>query len=216
VPGDVRARVRDELLGAVDHPLAVLEARAGLRVAGVAAGLGLGQPERAEPPPRAQVGQVLLLLLLGAEQVDRLGAQRRVRAHRDRNGRVDARELLDRQRVGERVAARAAVLLGERDPHEPELAQLGDDLVREALLAVELLGHRRDLVAGEVADGLLDEAVVVGEVEEHGAESSGAPLRRARRTPCASAPCVREYLIRGPQPVAGGTFWFSRNRFSGS
>ena len=48
-----------------------------------------------------------------------------------------------------------ADLLGERDPHPPELAHLGHDLVGEALLAVELLGHRRDLLHGEVADGLL-------------------------------------------------------------
>jgi hypothetical protein len=167
VPGDVGAGVGDELLGAVDDPLRALEARAGLRVAGVAARLRLGEPEGAEAPAGAQIGQVALLLLLGAEQVDRLRAERRVRAHRDRHGRVDPRELLDGDRVGQRVAARAAVLLGERDAHEPELAELRDDLVREALLAIELLGHRRDLVAGEVADGLLDEAVVVGQVEEH-------------------------------------------------
>ena len=86
--------------------------------------LGLGQPEGAELAARAQVGQAALLLLLGAEQVDRLGAERRVRAHRDRHARVDARELLDGERVGERVAAAAAVLLRERDPHQPELAEL--------------------------------------------------------------------------------------------
>ena len=68
-----------------------------------------------------------------AEQVDRLRAERRVRAHRDRHRGVDARQLLDRDRVGERVAAGAADLLGERDAHQPELAELGDDLVRERL-----------------------------------------------------------------------------------
>src|SRR3712207_7813886 len=38
-------------------------------------------------------------------------------------------------------------LLGEGDAHEPELAELADDLVGEALLAVELLRDGRDLVA---------------------------------------------------------------------
>ena len=71
--------------------------------------------------------------------------------------RVDARELLDGERVGERVAAAAAVLLGERDPHQPELAELGDDLVRERLRrgraprrpgATSLLGEVADGAAG--------------------------------------------------------------------
>ena len=115
---DVGAGVRDELLGAVDHPFAVLQARARARVAGVRARLGLGQPERAERLARAQPRQPLALLLLGAEQVDRLGAERGVRAQRDRHRGVHPRQLLDRERVGERVAAAAAVLLGERDPHQ--------------------------------------------------------------------------------------------------
>ena len=104
--GDVGAGVGDELLGAVDHPLAVLEPRARADVAGVRARLRLGQPERAELAPRGQLRQPVALLLLGAEQVDRLRAERGVRAHRDRHRGVDARELLDRDRVGERVARR--------------------------------------------------------------------------------------------------------------
>ena len=53
------------------------------------------------------------------------------------------------------VPPAAADLLGERDAHPPELAHLGHDLVGEALLPVELLGRGRDLLHGEVADGLL-------------------------------------------------------------
>ena len=44
---------------------------------------------------------------------------------------------------------------GNGIPIQPELAHLGHDLVGEALLAVELLGRGRDLLHGEVADGLL-------------------------------------------------------------
>ena len=62
---------------------------------------------------------------------------------------------------------RAAVLLRERDAHQPELAELGDDLVGEALLAIQRLGHRRHLALGEVADGAADQLVVVREVEVH-------------------------------------------------
>ena len=62
-PEIVGAGVGDELLGAVDHPLAVVEARAGADVAGVAAGLGLGEAEGAELCARAQVRQIALALL---------------------------------------------------------------------------------------------------------------------------------------------------------
>ena len=106
--------------------------RARARVAGIGARLGLGQPERAEALAGAQPRQPLPLLLLGAEQVDRLRAERGVRAQRDRDRGVDARQLLDRERVGERVGAAAAVLLGERDAHQAQLAELAHDLVREA------------------------------------------------------------------------------------
>jgi hypothetical protein len=167
VTRDVGARVGDELLGAVDHPAVVVELGARADVARVGARLGLGQAEGAELLARAEVGHQALLLLLGAEQVDRLRAERGVRAHRDRHGGVHARELLDRQRVGERVAPSAAVFLRERDPHQPELPELGHDLVREALLAVELLRDGLHLALGEVADGAADQLVVVGEVEVH-------------------------------------------------
>ncbi len=83
-------------------------------------------------------------------------------AQRDRHRRVDAGELLDGERVGERVAAGAAVLLGKRDPHQVELAQPADDVVRERVRPVELLGDGRDLLLGELADGSLQETVMVG------------------------------------------------------
>ena len=88
-----------------------------------------------------------------------------VRRDRDRDGRVDARELLDRDRVRERVRAGAAVLLGDRHSHQPQLRELRDDLVREALLAVELVGDGRDLVRGERAHRVANELVFFREVE---------------------------------------------------
>jgi hypothetical protein len=59
------------------------------------------------------------------------------------------------------------VLLGKGNAHQPQLAQPAHDLVRERLRAVELLGHRRDLLAGELAHRPLDQAVIVGQVEVH-------------------------------------------------
>ena len=160
---------------------------------------GSVRPKAASRSPDVSCGQPLLLLLLRAEQVDRLRAERGVRAERDRDRGVDARELLDRDRVGERVGAGAAVLLGERDPHPAELAELPDDLVGEGLRPVELAGDRGDLALGEVADGGAERLVLLGEVEVHGEEVSRRarpgprrarrcrPRRRGRRAPCRRA-----------------------------
>ena len=41
-------------------------------------------------------------------------------------------ELLEHEHVGEEVRARAAVLLGDADAHQPELAERGEQLAREA------------------------------------------------------------------------------------
>ena len=101
-----------------------------------------------------------------------------MRAERDRDGGVHARELLDRERVGERVAAATAVLLGEGDPHQVQRAELADDLVGEGLRAVELLGDRRDLALGELADGAADQLVIGREVEVHGGHSPQTATRK--------------------------------------
>src|SRR5204862_3351739 len=102
---------------------------------------------------------------------DGLRAQRGVRAQRDGDTRVDPGELLDGEYVGERVAAAAAVVLGEGNAHEVELAEPAHDVVGEGLRAVELLGDRCDLATREVANGALDQAVLVGQVEVHARDS---------------------------------------------
>jgi len=95
-----------------------------------------------------------------------------VGGHRDRHRGVDPGELLDRKRIGDRVGAAAAVLLGKRDAHQPELAHLRDQLVWERLRPVELLGDRPDLLAGEIADGVAQQPLLVGQIEVHGAGES--------------------------------------------
>ena len=109
---------------------------------------------------RAQLRQPLALLLLRAKQIDRLCAQRRMRAQRDRHRGVHPGQLLHREHIGKRVPAAAAVLLGERNPHQAQRAELGDDLIWKRLRAIELLGHRRHLALGELAHRAADQLVV--------------------------------------------------------
>ena len=90
-----------------------------------------------------------------------------MRGDGDRDGRVDARQLLDRDRVRERVRSGAAPLLGHGDAHQPERGELLDEVVGEAVLAVELLGDGRDSLDGEVAHRPPDELVLGSKVEIH-------------------------------------------------
>ena len=66
-------------------------------------------------------------------------------------------------------------------PINPRLGQLGDELVREAVLAVELLRDGRDLLLGEVPDRASDELLLFGEVEVHA--DSFVASSAIRRTP---------------------------------
>jgi hypothetical protein len=61
-----------------------------------------------------------------------------------------ARELLDDHRVGRQVQPHPAVLLGDRDPEQPELLHLLDDRLRELVLVVVVLGLGDDLLVDEL------------------------------------------------------------------
>ena len=130
-------------------PARLVEHRPRAGAARVAAGLGLGQAEAAEGPSRAQVGQPLLALLLGAEDVDRVGAEADARLERDRHRLVDPAELLDGHAERGEVAAAAAVLLGEGQAEQAQLAHGQDGVDREGVVAVPGLGVRRDLAAAK-------------------------------------------------------------------
>src|SRR5438445_739954 len=117
------------------------------------------------PSPRGPSRALLALLVLVSEVVARQRPQRVVRGDCDRHRRVDARQLLDRDRVRQRVCAGAAVLLRDRHPHQPELGEAGDDFIGKARLSVELFGDRCDLLRCERAHRVADQLVLLPEVE---------------------------------------------------
>ena len=180
--GDLGAGVGDELLGAVDRPLAVGELGAGADVAGVGAGLGLGQAEGGEALAAAQPRQPFVLLLVAAPEVDRHRPQRGVGGHRDADRGVDPRQLFHRQHVGERVGPAAAVLLRERNPHQPQPPELLDDLVGKGLGPVQLLRHRLDLLAAQ----------------SHGPCPAAVSARLKARSSCRQPMALRGGGVGGP------------------
>jgi hypothetical protein len=86
--------------------------------------------------PVASFGSHSLLLLLAAEGVDRIHDQRALHRREGADARVAALELLHDEPVGDVVQPGAAVLLGQVGPEHAQLADLGDELRREAPLDV--------------------------------------------------------------------------------
>ena len=103
---------------------------------GIRAGAGLGQRERAEHAARRELGHESLPLLLRPERDDRERDGARVHRHGDADTRVGTRQLLEHEDVGEEVRSGTPELLGHADAHQPELAELREDLDREGVLAI--------------------------------------------------------------------------------
>ena len=184
---------RDPHLRAVELPRAVvLLDGARLLVGGVRAGVGLGEAEAAQPLARAQLGQVALLLLLGAPLEDRRADERGLHRDHRAHGRAAAPDLLADDRVGQVVQPGAAVLAGHDRAQVALVGDLAHEVEVEVVVARVLPRPGDDLLVGELARRLLDERLLVAEVEVHRPQASGsrpwtpAP-RHARVTPWLSA-----------------------------
>ncbi len=144
----------------------------------VGAQLRLGEREGGAQVAGRHLGQVLLLLLLGAELHQQVGADE---VGVDDPGDRDpaARELLDDHRVGRQVQPHPAVLLGDGGAEQAELLHLLDDRLRERVLVVVLLRVRQDLLVRELAHHLGDRLLLVRLVDRgrsrYGHGVSGLP-----------------------------------------
>jgi hypothetical protein len=137
----------------------------GARRAGVAATVGLGQPERAEPPAGHEVGEPAQLLLLRAEGVDRVGAEANRGRERDAERLADDAELFDRDAQGGEVAAATAPLLTEHDAEQAKVGHRRDRIQRQLAGRFPTVDVRREVTAGEVADHCPERLVLVGELD---------------------------------------------------
>ena len=108
----------------------------------------------------------LLLVRPEVEQRQRDGA--RVHGDGDADAGVGARELFEHEDVRDEVGAGAAVLLRHARPHQAELGELGEEIAREAVLAVPLGRVRLDLRSREVAGERLHLFLLRRRLEVHG------------------------------------------------
>ena len=99
---------------------------------------------------------------------DRIGAEADTGRERDAHRLVDPTELLDRDAQRGEVTVGTAVLLGEHDPEQAELAHLADDVDGEVVIDVPLCRVRRDLAFGELTHHGSEHLVLVGQLPCHG------------------------------------------------
>ena len=169
--GDADARlraVRDPHLAAGQREATRGLGGAGLERGGVGAGLGLGERVAADGLTRRELGQVLLLLRGVAELQDGPAGEAVLHRHDDADARVRVADLFEREHVGQRVHAGAAVLDRGEHAHQAELAKLRDDVDRELARLVARRRAGEDLVAREFTRHVADGDLLVGEVKHLG------------------------------------------------
>ena len=217
--------VRDEVLRAVDDPLAAAADGGRARARSVGACLRLGQAPRAELLAPCERHQKLLLLLLRAEHEDVVRAERVVRGYGDADRAVNARKLFDDRDVLDVTHPRAAVLFGEDDAHKALLGELRQQLHEEVLRLVPLAHVRRDLALGEFAHAHLYLPLIFVQLEVHKlvetpryflARVEPAHRRRARsfRSVCGTlAACNCTWKNADPRGCAGRSRFLSARVF---
>ena len=99
--------------------------------------------------------------------------------HRDQRAerRLAALDLLAGERLGDEVEPGAAVLLRDHDAEDPELGHALDQLQVELVVDVVLDRDRQDALVDEGAHRVLDQPLLVGELEVHGASLAGPRTR---------------------------------------
>ena len=202
-------------LDPVDHPPSLDRGGRGDDPGDVGAVVGFGHRDGGQDLGRGQLGEPVLLLLLGPA-VDQgpgqdLGPGDERAAHAERT----PAQLLGGHHHAHVVALAPrrvpAVLLGDREPEATELGQTLDDLFGDVPVgAVHVLGVRSDLLLGETVERLADQLEVLaqvsrpfaaGQVGQHGRVALGGQELAYR---LGSNPPRRPRAARGRRPCRPG------------
>jgi hypothetical protein len=165
--GPTEAAVRDPLLRPGDRPaVAVLDRRRTQR-AGIRSRLRLGEREGADLLAARERWHEVLLLLVGAEGEYRQRDRTRVDGDRHTDARVGSRKLLEHEDVADKVGAGTPVLLRNAHAEQARLAELRQQLPREAVRAVPRRRLGRDPLIGELPGDRLDLTLLRCQLEVH-------------------------------------------------
>ena len=133
----------------------------------VGASVGFAHAHPSHQLTAADAREKPLTLFVVSVDAEVVGKQHRVREVRKAESRVGRGQLLMRDHCRDGVHPRTAVLLGHRDPEQPELgAQASKQRQIEHLLAIVLCRLRRHLALGKRAHHLSQQLMFVRRVEE--------------------------------------------------
>jgi hypothetical protein len=202
---------RDPDLLAVEPVSAAVATRRRRKVAGVGPDAGLGQSERRQLLALRLRDEPALALLLGPPLKQSERVQPDVDALDDAERGVGPLKLLAQDRERDVVHAGAAIALRDRRAEEALLGHPPEQLAGKAAVLVPAPDVGEDLRLGERANGLLDEAVLVGEREvDHRADASGRDAGRVvrqadQRTGGTADSCAAPLVVTQGGPTGGGT-----------
>ena len=123
----------------------------------------LGETEATELGAAGERFQVPLLLRVAAEGENRSAHDRILHGEDGRSRAVAGGDLLERDRQRYVIEAGAAVALRNHDAIRPKMAELGERLARERVVAIPLRGKWREPLAGEAAHCVADQPLRLGE-----------------------------------------------------
>ena len=130
----------------------------------IGAMVGLGQAKAADQLARGQLGQILLLLLFGAESLDGHHHQRALHAHHRAVAGIDPLDLAGNQPVTDIVEPGATVFLGDGGAQQAQLTHLAEDAHIGLLMAESLLHTRQQLVLAVGTGTVLHHALGIGKL----------------------------------------------------
>ena len=160
----------------------------------------------AKPPihsPLASLGRKRCLLRLGAELQDRHAGDGGMHADDGGAGAVAGGDLLQRERIGHHAGVRAAIAFRHQHAEKAELAHLLEFGFREGVGGVARRGGGRQPLAGEVAGGVANLGLDVGEDHRSAAISYSRSMATAVASPppmhSAATPRFRSYFSQRRQ-----------------
>ena len=153
-------RIRDPVLAARQLPAARHGAGAGRQTAGVGTGIRLGQAKAADPLALAEPGQVFLLLLLGAEGIDRQHDQRGLHAEHRPVAGIDTLDFPRNESVGDVIQPGTAVLRRQGWAEQSHVAHFPEDGRIDGFMTKGIANARLQGFLGKRPGGVADLAFV--------------------------------------------------------
>ena len=143
-----------EAFGSIENPTPIFPGGSSLGTRRIAARSRFGQGPGPERLTTGQRSQVLLLLLLGSQEIDVIGTQGVMRGYREGDGSIHTSKLFNDDNVFGVSQTRSPILGADDRPHHAQFAQLFDHIEGKMLLLIPLQTVGGNFIESKVANRL--------------------------------------------------------------